>query len=125
MERRRQPGRAIQPIFLPPRLGIIHDDVAIDIELVFRPDRLQEAPRRAVAAHEQMLAVVDLESRFVERIGAAAQMRLLLEDEHLAAFFGESDGAGKTCEAAAEYQDVVSFRAHDSKATRAARAPAY
>src|SRR6185503_14146623 len=86
-------------------------------------DAVEEISRLPVAAHEEVLAVVDDVARLgiAERIRASAEMRLLLEDDGSPSLSRQRNAAGQAGETPAD-DDRVKCGRHDSKATPCPRA---
>ena len=76
------------------------------------PDLTQVTARFGVAAHEQVLAVVDeVAGRFVvERIRPAAEMPALLEQENCLSASTELNCGRQSCDTAADDDTIVCFR---------------
>jgi hypothetical protein len=100
-------GGAVEVHALAAGLDHVDAEVALEVDAVGGVDGAQEGEGLAVAAHEEVLAVVEFAAgRGVgEAAGAAASGAGGLEDEDLAAGLGEADGGGQAGEAGPEDQD--------------------
>src|SRR5262249_52463876 len=89
-----------------------------------RADRAQERERLAVAAHHQVLAVVDLAlgDGVLKRAGATTTDLAGLDDGHQTAGLGEPHGGRQSGEAASD--DDRSRSAEHARAQGTARSPA-
>ena len=83
-------------------------------QAIARADSVEEPERLVVAAHQDVLPVIDEVARVVvrERIGAPAQGRLALEYGDSKSLLGERGSGGQSGEAAADYDDVLCFDRH-------------
>ena len=87
-------------------------------------DAIEKRQRLDVAAHQDVLAVVDALAGcgIGERRGAAAKTRARFEDEHARAGFGQGGGGGKAGASAANHDRVKAIRSHVAIGSRSARA---
>jgi len=93
------------------RVDEVYPERRLQFGQVVRLDGSEIPARLLVAAHHQMLAVVnDTVGRFVdERIGSTAEVLLLFQEEYLFAMRREFDGSAQSAHSSADYDDVVPF----------------